>query len=147
MFRVTVSTNAAAATEYFLGGNVDELMGWSEWATGTWIGRGAELLGLEGPVTKKDFRSLADNVYPKTGEQLTPRLRADRRVGFDFNFHVPKSVSVLAMVVGDEALIQATIEAGDFVIRSMQQYVETRVRTDGRYEDRVTWGTWWRHAF
>lgn len=56
-----------------------------------WGGKGAERLCLKGEVEWKDFSSLCDNLNPITGKSLTPRTQAERRVLYDFNFHVPKS--------------------------------------------------------
>ena len=66
---------------------------------GEWHGRGAELLGLSGQVDKESYFALCDNLDPKTGEPLTPRTKAQRRVLYDFTFDAPKSVT-LAYEVG-----------------------------------------------
>ena len=68
------------------------LFGNEQELTGRWHGIAARRLGLEGDVKQADWDALCDNQHPETGEQLTARLRADRTVGYDFNFHVPKSV-------------------------------------------------------
>jgi conjugative relaxase-like TrwC/TraI family protein len=56
---------------------------------GIWHGRGAEMLGLSGEVRQKDYFQLCDNLHPETGEQLTPRMKEDRRVLMDFTFDAP----------------------------------------------------------
>src|SRR5271170_6392370 len=61
---------------------------------GQWHGRGAEMLQLSGEVQQEDFFRLCDNVNPRTGEQLTPRMDEDRRVMTDMTFDVPKSVTL-----------------------------------------------------
>ena len=48
--------------------------------------------GLTGQVTKDAFDQLCDNIHPATGEQLTPRINDNRRVGEDFMFSLPKDV-------------------------------------------------------
>ena len=60
-------------------------------------------LGLSGTVDKESFDRLCDNLDPRTGEQLTVRTRAERTVGYDFTFSVPKSVSLLYARSGDSA--------------------------------------------
>ena len=60
---------------------------------GVWHGRGAEMLQLSGEVRQEDFFKLCDNINPATGEHLTARTDADRRVMTDLTFDVPKSVS------------------------------------------------------
>jgi conjugative relaxase-like TrwC/TraI family protein len=69
---------------------------------GLWGGKAAERLGLSGQVNQQDYFAVVDNLHPKTGEQLTPRQRDDRRAGYDFTFSAPKSVSVLYELSGDE---------------------------------------------
>src|SRR5580692_8777423 len=68
---------------------------------GQWHGRGAAMLGLSGEVNQADFFALCDNTHPVTKEQLTPRMRDDRRVLTDITFDAPKSVS-LALEMGGE---------------------------------------------
>jgi hypothetical protein len=90
---------------------------------GTWGGKGAEILELEGDVQRKDFVALANNRWPgPKGKRLTARMNktrledvidktgvpaidpetgtakkrevSNRRAGYDFTFSVPKSVSL-----------------------------------------------------
>jgi hypothetical protein len=42
---------------------------------GEWHGRGAELLGLCGEVTQKQFEAVREELHPETGEFLRPRGR------------------------------------------------------------------------
>ena len=48
-----------------------------ETITGHWMGRGAELLGLEGIVTMEAFDAIRLGNDPKTGEFLRQRHSAD----------------------------------------------------------------------
>ncbi len=106
---------------------------------GNWIGKGAELLGLKGCVTDEVFASLCNNLHPVTGEQLTPRMRADRRPGFDWNFNVPKSVSLVHAYTKDERIIWAGRQANLDTILEMQERAATRVRANGVPDgDRIT---------
>ncbi len=52
------------------------------------------MLGLTGQVDKESYFRLCENINPKTGEQLTPRVKTDRRVLYDFTFDAPKSVTL-----------------------------------------------------
>jgi conjugative relaxase-like TrwC/TraI family protein len=83
-------------------------------APGTWVGRGAELLELEGAPERGALGALLEGAHPASGERL-PGLSAQRKnAGFDLTFTAPKSVSVL-MAVGDEcvrAAVRAAHEAG-----------------------------------
>lgn len=78
----------------------------NETVVGHWKGNSARFLGLEGQeVNAQAFTSLAMNRHPKTGEKLRPR---DSKVSFhDFVISAPKSVSVAALVGGDERLREA----------------------------------------
>ena len=49
-----------------------------ETITGEWIGRGAELLGLEGAVKMEQFDAIRQGVDPSTGEYLRQRQNVDR---------------------------------------------------------------------
>ena len=48
-----------------------------------------------------------DNRHPITGEPLTPRTKADRRILYDFTFDAPKSVSLAYELGGDERILDA----------------------------------------
>ncbi len=72
---------------------------------GYWQGYGAERLGLSGRVDQQSFNALADNLKPGTDETLTARMKENRRVGYDFNFNCPKSVSVLYEQERDERIV------------------------------------------
>jgi conjugative relaxase-like TrwC/TraI family protein len=49
-----------------------------ERVTGTWVGIGAEKLGLNGEVTPEQFEALRTNQNPLTGDKLTPRTKDTR---------------------------------------------------------------------
>ncbi|HTF67957.1 MAG TPA: relaxase domain-containing protein [Edaphobacter sp.] len=49
-----------------------------ETITGEWIGRGAQLLGLEGAVSMDQFDAIRQGNDPATGEFLRQRQSADR---------------------------------------------------------------------
>src|ERR1700688_1481382 len=104
MIRVTQQNSGAAAKKYYATANY-----YSEGQeiVGSWGGIGASRLGLSGTVDKDSFERLCDNLDPRTGEQLTVRTRAERRVGYDLTFSVPKSVSLLCAMSGDQDILGA----------------------------------------
>ncbi|MCC7390170.1 MAG: relaxase domain-containing protein [Phycisphaerales bacterium] len=110
---------------------------------GRWRGHGAERLGLGGTVCKDQWDALCDNRRPDTGGVLTPRQKTNRRVGYDFNFHVPKSVSLLYAMSGDDRILDAFREAVDATMQEMEAEAKARVRRKGSNEDRVTGNLVW----
>jgi len=105
---------------------------------GQWRGEGAHRLGLSGEVKQSDWEALCDNLDPRTGERLTLRQKAERRVGYDFNWHAPKSVSLLYSLTSDDRLLDAFRESVDDTMRDMEVEMKTRVRKAGKTEDRIT---------
>jgi len=61
----------------------------------TWLGRGAPLLGLSGPVDVADLRAVMRGLGPDR-LPLTSRPGLRQRQGWDLVFAAPKSVSLLA---------------------------------------------------
>jgi conjugative relaxase-like TrwC/TraI family protein len=119
---------------------------------GEWQGRGAELLGLRGSVTQEQFEAVREGLNPENGEYLRPRHGVDRvgmdgseqskaRSLYDFTFSAPKSVSVQAMVGGDERLIAAHDKAIREALAEAENHTAARVRLHGANEDRIT-GNW-----
>jgi conjugative relaxase-like TrwC/TraI family protein len=106
----------------------------------TWQGATAEKLGLKvgETVTRDQFAALLENLNPTTKERLTARTNKNRRLYFDITSSAPKSVSVMAITVGDTRLIKAHEEATREALKEMEYYVQTRVRTDGQNTIRKT---------
>ncbi len=106
-------------------------------------GKGAARLGLSGTVDKVSFERLCDNLDPRTGKPLTVRTRGERTVGYDFTFSVPKSVSLLYAMSGDEAIMDAFRGAVDETMREMEAEMKTRVRKHFQDIDRTTGNMTW----
>jgi conjugative relaxase-like TrwC/TraI family protein len=120
-----------------------------ERVTGMWQGRGAELLGLSGPVKTEEFEALPQGLDPGTHEFLRIRRSADRtgvdgttlaqgRSLYDFTISAPKSVSILAIIGGDDRLIEAHRKAVSETLQEAETYAASRVRRVGANEDRPT---------
>lgn len=101
MLRITQNSTAEGAKSYY--STADYYTEGQELA-GVWRGQGSARLGLSGPIDQAAWEALCDNRDPATGTALTPRRKQERRVGYDFNFHVPKSVSVLYGLTRDERI-------------------------------------------
>lgn len=110
---------------------------------GAWRGESARLLGLSGDIDKTAWDALCDNRDPRSGETLTLRQKSNRRVGYDFNFHVPKSVSLLYGLTRDERILEAFRESVDATMHDMEAEMQTRVRVGGQNEDRTTGNMAW----
>jgi len=140
MIRITQQDNAGAAKSYYA--RADYYSEGQE-LVGSWGGKGASRLGLEGTVDKFSFERLCDNLHPRTGEPLTVRTRTERRVGYDFTFSVPKSVSLLYAMSGDQDIMDAFRSAVAETMREIEVEMKTRVRKGGKDEDRVTGNMVW----
>lgn len=140
MLRIRQNNSADRAKSYY--SSADYYMEGQELA-GEWRGEGAKRLGLSGIVQREDWDALCDNLNPATGKTLTARQKRERRVGYDFNFHVPKSVSLLYGLTRDERILEAFRESVDVTMQDMEAETQTRVRKGGRNEDRTTGNMVW----
>lgn len=114
---------------------------------GTWLGKGASLLGLEGKVRESDFAALCDGLKPD-GTKLTKRINtvrkggvANRRIFYDWTVCPPKSVSIAALVQGDKRIIEAHEAAVELAATELEKHASSRVRRAGdplNGKDRVT---------
>jgi conjugative relaxase-like TrwC/TraI family protein len=142
MFTGKPQKNRGAATTYF-----DEHLSHNDYYTqtetqaGQWIGVGCERLGLQPGevVTRDSFLKLCDNLHPDSGEQLTQTTIKDRRIFFDFQCAPPKSVSILAVTMNDQRIIEAHKEASTLALRELERFAATRIRKGGiEDKDRLT---------
>lgn len=102
-----------------------------------WVGSGAPKLGLTGPPTFEQFKNLIHGLDPHSGDQLTARLRDNRIPAWDMTASVPKGVTE-AIEGGDERAHDAVWRVLNATVSKVESYASTRVRVDGRQEDRVT---------
>jgi conjugative relaxase-like TrwC/TraI family protein len=113
----------------------------SSQVVGQWFGAGAAQLKLRGDVGMDDFVKLCRNVNPNTGELLTQRMKATRRVFYDFTLSPPKSVSIVALVAGDHRVERAHERATISALRELEKFAATRVRKNGASTYRNTGNT------
>jgi conjugative relaxase-like TrwC/TraI family protein len=108
---------------------------------GEWQGQLAERWGLTGEVNEQQFARLSEGQHPVTGEQLV-RYQAAReytnergemvrsmehRAGWDATFSAPKSVSLTALVGGDDRVREAHRESVTVALDEMEKYVQARI--------------------
>jgi conjugative relaxase-like TrwC/TraI family protein len=141
MLRINQNVSSAGAETYY--SQADYYAEGQQERAGNWRGQGAARLHLSGKIDKADWKSLCDNRAPNTGQTLTVRRKSDRRVGYDFNFHPPKSVSLLHAVTGDERIVEAFRSAVNETMSEMESEVKARVRRGGKNEDRTTGNLVW----
>ncbi|MEO6246934.1 MAG: MobF family relaxase, partial [Opitutaceae bacterium] len=85
---------------------------------------------VEGAVISDDaFERVASNHHAVTGEQLTERMAAARRAGYDATFNAPKSVSIQAFIGGDARLVTAHEAA---VAEALRELETLACHQDGR---------------
>src|SRR5882762_9259843 len=96
MLRVVAHKSAAAARQYYAEGlKREDYYSEGQEIAGKWYGKAAAKLGLSGQVKPDEFAALVENQNPGTGARLTPHTKQGRIVGYDLNFHAPKSLSLL----------------------------------------------------
>jgi conjugative relaxase-like TrwC/TraI family protein len=108
---------------------------------GEWQGRLAPQFGLAGAVSAEDFAKLSQGQYPATGEQLVRQRTSyeyqdadgktvktmEHRAGWDATFSAPKSVSLTALVGGDERVREAHREGVRVALDQLEHYTQARI--------------------
>ena len=140
MIRITQQNSAKDAKRYYA---TADYYSEGQELVGSWGGKGASRLGLEGMVDRFSFERLCDNLNPRTGEPLTVRTRSERTVGYDFTFSVPKSVSLLYAMSGDQDILGAFRAAVNETMREWEAEMKTRVRKGRQDTDRTTGNMVW----
>jgi conjugative relaxase-like TrwC/TraI family protein len=146
MLNIEVNRSAEGVERYF-----DRELAMSDYfmkEPGVWAGRGAERLGLRGPVQRSQFVALLRNEKSTTGKRLTARTNAsrqkdgetvsNRQVGYGLVFGVPKSLSIYLAITGDQVVENISMSAVDETMRAMESEMQCKVRKGGLYEDRRT---------
>jgi len=139
MIRINVSNSAKSANSYYTNGLArEDYYTQGQEIIGNWGGRGAELLGLKDQVQQEQFIALCDNINPANQEKLTARTIENRRVGYDINFHSPKSVSLVYEITQDQSILQSFRESVAETMCEMEKDMMVRVRKDHQNDNRLT---------
>jgi conjugative relaxase-like TrwC/TraI family protein len=108
---------------------------------GQWQGQLAEKFGLSGAVGAEEFQRLSEGQHPHTAEQLVMHRQSfeyanadgktvnsvQHRAGWDATFSPPKSVSLTALVGGDERIRTAHSEAVTIALTELERYTQARL--------------------
>jgi conjugative relaxase-like TrwC/TraI family protein len=108
---------------------------------GEWQGQLATRLGLTGEVSPLEFSRLADGKNPATDEQMVRHRSAmeyrnpdgsttkavEHRAGWDATFSAPKSVSLTALVGGDDRVRWAHQAAVTTALEELERYTQARI--------------------
>ncbi|MEM8527986.1 MAG: MobF family relaxase [Bacteroidota bacterium] len=139
MLRIRPSSSPEQAINYFDHGLAkSDYYAEKENTIGKWGGRAAKLLGLEGDVEREQFKALCYNQNPEDLSQLTARNVKNRIIAYEFTFSVPKSVSIVEAITKDKEIIEAFRTAKDKTMQAVESNMETRVRKNGKNENRTT---------
>ncbi|MDD3609421.1 MAG: MobF family relaxase [Halothiobacillaceae bacterium] len=136
---VTAINSAAGASEYYA--QVDDYYREGVSAPTHWHGKGAALLGLSGAVDKDQTEALLNGRLPNGVElgRAGPNGEREHKPGWDVTFSAPKSVSVAALVHGDDRLIEAHNKAVVAALNYLEsEAAATRIRTGGAVETEKT---------
>jgi len=144
MLRIIHSVSPKHAKSYYSEGVAREgYYSEGQEMAGIWGGLAAKKLGLYSGVEQKDFALLCDNLNPATGEPLTARNMANRRVGYDFNFNLPKSVSIVYEYTQDKRILNCFRTSMRETMEELEHEAATRVRAGGRDSNRTTGNLVW----
>ncbi|VYU35654.1 conjugative relaxase [Metakosakonia massiliensis] len=98
-----------------------------------WLGEGASELGLEGPVRSDTLTAVLEGRLPD-GARLGKEINGNHvhRAGHDLTFSAPKSVSILALIGGDKAMLEAHQHAVRVAATYVEKLISARETVDGK---------------
>ena len=108
---------------------------------GEWQGQLADRFGLSGPVNEEQFARLSKGKHPHTDAQMVKHREAqeyknadgsttkavEHRAGWDATFSAPKSVSLTALVAGDDRVREAHRAAVTTALSELERYTQARI--------------------
>jgi len=108
---------------------------------GEWHGKLASEFGLSGAVGAEEFARLSEGQHPDTGKQLVSHRvvheyknadgkvisPVEHRAGWDATFSAPKSISLTALVGGDDRVREAHREAVNVALNELEKYTQARI--------------------
>src|SRR5271168_555293 len=144
MLNISKSLNAGQVESYHKQDYTSETQSYyreGDGAKGEWHGKLAASFGLGAQVAPMEFSRLAEGQNPLTGEQMVQHRQAqehtnvdgtttkavEHRAGWDATFSAPKSVSLTALVGGDERVIEAHRAAVSTALDELERYTQARI--------------------
>ncbi len=108
---------------------------------GGWQGQLVDRFGLSGSVSAEEFARLSEGQHPLTGDLLVQHRQAyeyqsadgkaissvEHRAGWDATFSAPKSISLTALVGGDERIRDAHRQAVTTALTELERYTQARI--------------------
>jgi conjugative relaxase-like TrwC/TraI family protein len=115
---------------------------------GEWQGKLAASFGLSGAVDATHFARLSEGQHPVTAKQLVRHRSGEEyskadgstvkpvehRAGWDATFSAPKSVSLTALVGGDERVRDAHRAAVKTALNELERYTQARIGGNNQAE-------------
>ena len=130
--RVLGGRDLRRRASYYEGGAFDPA---EEGEVSAWQGKGAADLGLSGAVDERRLRELFAREISKDRPPLRTPIRQGykNRIALDLTFAAPKSVSLQALVGGDEAVIRAHDLAVARAVSAAEERVQARKTVKGKH--------------
>ena len=96
-----------------------------------WMGKGAKELGLQGVIDQTQFERLLEGILPN-GQVIGLQRNGEynHRAGFDITFSAPKTVSLLALLVGDKRFLEIHDRAVVMTVNEIERFC-AQARTVG----------------
>jgi conjugative relaxase-like TrwC/TraI family protein len=145
MLKISQSLGSSQVKDYYTKEYLAKENYWQQdaEAPGEWHGKLAEDMGLTGAIDYQSFSNLADGRNAAgdtqlvrhidregyTNEQGTFVRPVEHRAAWDAVFSAPKSVSLTALVGGDERIIEAHRQAVDVALSRLEAFTQARVST------------------
>ncbi|MDP9050444.1 MAG: relaxase domain-containing protein [Acidobacteriota bacterium] len=144
MLNISKALNAGQAQSYHKLEFTSETQNYykqGETVKGEWQGKLAASLGLKGEVAPLEFSRLAEGIHPQTDEPMvrhrtaqeyknadgTTTKAVEHRAGWDATFSAPKSVSLTALVGGDDRVREAHRAAVTTALDELERYTQARI--------------------
>lgn len=144
MLTISKALSASQARTYHAREFVSERQNyWSRDSHGfsEWHGTLAQQWNLSGSVSDETFSRLSEGQHPQDGIQLVKHQPArtyeneygkqitssEHRAGWDATFSAPKSVSLTALVGGDDRVRDAHRESVRIAVQELERYTQARI--------------------